>query len=359
MYIFSRKSVPTEFRDIEPNHSVNTSLFNTTHYDEINEEGLKVSLFKIMHSAAVHYQTRFRKIKPARFLNAFLDTISSYAPKSGGNKLYLDDSQSSELQAQSTEVLGVGLSISLVSKLFRINKNRISVIEGSGKRCDFTFEKNNVEYLLESKGRKRKSSIKSAIDDIFQKKQQYPHSRKYGVVSYLPRNQNPVSLVVVDPENEKSNLDRKDLILRLLKYYSREAILAGFWRLSSLLNSRIEALEEGISISEFEDVPLDYQGVAKIGTGYNIMINPLSIETFFNPNKDIGFRHETENKRYFFALDSKLIQILEQQNYSSLLNYPENISLNGIYSIGNNQFSLNTDGSVLACVDNNEIDFKN
>lgn len=355
MNIFSNKIVRTEFRDILPNHRVYTNLFDNNAFQQIQNNGLNVSPLKIIHSASVHYQTRFRSSPSMRFINAFVEIVSSLSNLPNDNNFYLNSEESGEFQAHSTEVLGVGFSVALTSKLFAINKNRIMVIEDSGKRCDLSFEKNNLEYIIESKGRQKRGQIKKAIDYIFEQKNTYPHSRKYGIVSFLPRDRTPISLIVVDPENVEVPINRDDLILRLLKYYSAQSTLAGFWRLSSLLNSRIKQIELGVPISEFEGRSLDYQNIIKMGRGYSISFQDYELETFFNVNDNIGFRYQTERKQYFYALDKQIIQILESQDYSELLNYTYKNSIDTTVSIRDNSFSINNDGTIFAAVNRDEL----
>jgi hypothetical protein len=357
---FSNKTINVEFRDFHPNNLVDVSLFEQPVYQEILNNGLLLSPIKVIHSAAVHYQGRYRNNPTFRFLNAMIEILPSFSSLPEDANFYLNNSESNEFQTQSSEVLGVGLSISLTTKLFGISRNRIAIIEETGKRCDFTFEKNNKEYFIESKGRKNTRSINRAIKDVFEKKILYQNNSKYGVISFLPRNITPISIIMVDPESQEISINRDDLILRLLIYYTRQSLLAGFWRLADLLNQRVKLIQQGVFISEFENRALDYRNIAKLGNSYTISFGNIDIQTFFNADSRIGFRKIIENHQLFYALDRNIIDILENQNYESLLNYRYRDSVEQTLVVNEtNYFSLNNDGSILGIVNRENLPLEN
>jgi hypothetical protein len=137
--LFRKRNIPVAFTDY-PGHLVDTSLFDSSRHASIATSGMSKSPLNIIHSAAVHYQGRFRKWKSMRYLNSFIDIVTSVDEFKDG-KLYLTDHESNEFQTRSSEVIAVGICIELTSELFNINKNRIDIIESTGKRCDFKFVK--------------------------------------------------------------------------------------------------------------------------------------------------------------------------------------------------------------------------
>jgi len=163
MDIFKKRNIPVSFKDY-PGNEVDTSLFVSSKYKNIRKHGISKTPLNIIHSAAIHYQGRFRTSSSLRFLNAFFDVITSIDKYRDG-KLYINDIESNEFQQSSSEVIAVGLCIEFTSEIFNINKNRIDLIEDTKKRCDFRFIKNSLEYLIESKG--RKGSTNQAIKDVF------------------------------------------------------------------------------------------------------------------------------------------------------------------------------------------------
>ena len=84
-------------------------------------------------------------------MNAILELLPSFLSLPEDVNFYLNSEESNEFQTQSSEVLGVGFSVSLITKLFSINRNRIAVLEGTRKRCDLTFIKIPFSILLSQK----------------------------------------------------------------------------------------------------------------------------------------------------------------------------------------------------------------
>lgn len=349
------RHIPVEFRNIPPDHLIDQTPFESSIYNQIHSNGFSISPFKLIHCASIHYQGRFRKSGSLRWLNSFLELKTSLSNENTDG-LYLTDSESNELQTRSSEVLAVGLSVFLAAKLLQINNNKICITEGTGKRCDFSAIRNGIEIIFESKGRKDKNAINSAIKDVFEKKNNYPINFKYGMICHLPRNNEASSMIVVDPENQDYEITRNDMIIRLLIHYTKQAYLTGFWRFADLLNKRTEKLLAGSNISEFENVPLDYQDIYKIGRRYEIHYKDLSLEAFFSASKDHGFYQGIENKICFFSMDKRLIDILEQQRFDDILKYQYTDFTDDIININQrNFFSINKDGSVLSAMEETEI----
>ena len=165
-----------------------------------------------------------------------------------------------------------------------------------------------------------------------------------------------MSICLVDPENNNNEIPRKDAIIRLLIHYTKLSFLAGFWRLSDLLNIRIEKLLAGSNIDEFENVSLDYQNIYKIGRGYEIRYQDISMVTFFPSMRDHGFHQKIDNQVYFLSLDKRLIELLEQQRFKDLMEYKCISEADDIIDINqHNFFSINTDGSVFSSMVEDDI----
>lgn len=350
VHLFRNAKVSVTFQDYPPNNSLDRSLFDQPAYNRILSDGIELSPVKIIHCSAVHYQSRYRNSPSQRFLNAFFEAKQSFHSNSSDRLLRLRNGQSAELRKSSSEVLAVGLCTALSRELFDIPLNRILVIEHAGKRADFVFEKNSRKYILESKGREHLNQVGAAVKDVFLKKAATPAGAKYGFVSHLPRNGDPVSTLVVDPEFTPQDSTREDLIIRLLGYYAKATRLIGFWRLANLLNARIDRLISGAAISDLEGVALDYENVFKIGRGYTISYRDLRIETFFPAQERIGFRDEVDNRIAFFSIDRTLLEILESQDFDRLLEYRFAVQSSSQIETNLGDFSANDDGTVFGVV---------
>lgn len=340
--LFRKRNIPVSFTDF-PEHNVDRTLFDSSRYNQIVQYGLSKSPINIIHAASIHYKGRFRNSKFLRLSNSFLDIVKSIG-EYGDGKLYLKSTENAELQKGSSEVIAVGLCIELTSELFNINKNRINLIEDTKKRCDFRFAKNSREYVIESKG--RKGSTVNARKDIFSKKRHYPnHIPKYGVISSLPRDQNHVTIDLIDPEFEPKYLSRKEEIQGLLSYYAKLSYITGFWRMGDLLSERALALGKEATLEQFEGKELQYDNILKFGNAIEISIGDYHSQVFFPRDGSFGFKQVFDGEIAFFAMEKKLIEILNMQNYSSLaeynMHYAEDINVNNSFvSIGNDGSSL-------------------
>jgi len=316
--LFSQRNIPVNFLDCHGS-TIDRSLFDQAQYRTIRQHGIKLSPINIIHYASVHYIGRFRNNVSMRFINSFIDIVSSIGISSDGG-LYLLSDENNELQARSSEVLAVGICIGLSSKIFSINKNRIGLIDGPGKRCDFYFIKDNQQYYIESKG--RKGSITTAIQDIFLKKANHDqHSPKYGIISQLPRSTERVNVTVVDPEFVPEEMSTNEQIRRLLVHYKKIAYLSGFWRLGELLTERHNAISDGIDYTELNEKALDYQNVLKMGIGIEVNIGGVRSEVFFPRGNRYGFRKQVGDLFSLFLMERELIEILERQDFKRLIEY--------------------------------------
>jgi hypothetical protein len=344
----TNRHIPVEFREILPDHPIDATPFESSIYNNVKLDGISISPLKLIHYASVFYQSRFRKNISMRWLNSFLELKTSLSNGSS-SELYLSDTESNEFQTRSSEVLSVGLSVFLMTTLLKINNNKISTIEGTGKRCDFSAIKNGTEIVFESKGRKNKDAINAAIKDVFSKKINHSTQFKYGIISNLPRNTESASMVVVDPKTQENEYTRDKLIIRLLIHYTKQAYLAGFYRLADLLNIRIQKLLNGSNLSQYEEIPLDYKNIYKIGKAYEISYKDFSLVTFFPSSRELGINQIIDDNVFFLSIDKDLIKLLEQQRFNDILEYQcPAYSDNIIETNQRNYFSINMDGSVLS-----------
>lgn len=327
--------------------AVDVSLFDQVSFEEIIQDGFKISPIGIAHAASVHYAGRFRSGRVLKFVNAFIEIFASVSPCERNLHLAFNDSENSEFQAKSTEVISVGLCVALCEKLFGINKNRISLIEGSGKRCDFEFNKENLRYVVEAKGRKGETA--SAIQDVFSKKSVYdPDIPKYGFINHIPRDGSRTSIKVVDPEYFPRELSRKEQVEGLLLHYAKVAQLSGFMRLSEVLVQRVLRIRNAADLSDFEGRPLDYENIIKIGRPVALAIRGVPFEAFSSPENAASIIELSDGFSVIHAMDREIIGILDRQDYSDLLTYRyindrEDAKKDEPVSIG-------SDGSVFAIV---------
>lgn len=348
--LFTEAKVRVDFVDYPPNNVIDRTLFDATCYSDITSHGLSTRPIKLIHCASVHYQPRYQNSPSQRFLNAFFETKTSFRSNATGSPLVLGNGQSPELKKSASEVLAVGLCLDLSTKLFDIPLNRINVIETSGKRCDFVFDKSGRRYELESKGREHKNQINAAIQDVFNKKANSVSLSKYGFVSHLPRDNSPVTLTIVDPEGEPIIPTPEESIVRLLAYYAKASRLSGFWRLADLLNIQVEVIQSGVSLSNLEGKALDYENIIKLGRGYELRSDSFIMETFFPVDPTIGFRDEDDGRISFVSLDKRLLELLERQNFEAILDYRPSFGTQGIIESNAGNFSVNNDGTVFGIV---------
>ena len=156
--LFKKRTIPVSFFST-PDAPLDISLFDSPEYLKISRQGFSIKGIQILHSASVHYFPKHRDKCYRRYWNSYLDIFHNISDTSYEG-LFLNAGEGAEFQAKSSEVIAVGLCISLACRLLDVKVAQISVIEGSGKRCDFSLIKGGLEYLIESKG--RKGSVASA-----------------------------------------------------------------------------------------------------------------------------------------------------------------------------------------------------
>ena len=337
-WIKSRK-VPVAFKDY-PGYPIDRSLFDQSTYAKILSNGIDVSPLDIILAGSVHYNGRFGDGKKFfKFLNAFIEILMSVAPPDKSGHLFFTDYENSEFQGRSSEVIAVALSVIVTGQLFNVNRNEVGIIEGSGKRCDFYFIKDNLEYFVESKGRKR--SVSSALNDIFSKKSHAPHSSpKYGIITKIPRGCYPTTIEIVDPEFTPMKVSKDDLISRKLSHYSKLMHLIGFSDFSKYLNHNSKLIAtvgyKNITHNKVQEYNIEYDF-----SDDNSFKSRDGKYKFYYFKSIFEKKISTVHDYVVFAIESKLIEILSKNDFESLCEYSFSMRSDG------DEFAFSSDGSAL------------
>lgn len=344
---FQPRQIPVEFRDL-PGHTVDRSLFDSLSYQGVTTRGFfECSPAQLLQAAAVHFQGRYRTSPSLQWLNACHEVLPSLQLGPGQDRyLRLNSSETGEFQTKSTEVIAVGLGLALSRQLFQIRYQDVSTIEGTKKRCDFSFQKNSLGYVLETRGRKRHEQIKPAIDEVFDKKANHSGA-KYGFVSHLPREGQASSVIVVDPPSDARPLEQWDQVARLLRYYSSAARLSGFWRLSDLLNVRANALSETRDLRQLSGRPLEFGNVEKLGYPIEIRSRNYVAEFFVPRMAGTEGLFAYRGMLFVVGLAPELFRLLQAQDFDRLLGFrlPDYSEVQGDIAA-----NVNDDGTVMAAV---------
>lgn len=345
------KKVDVYFAD-----DVDSTYFNQSAYEGIQRNGLWLSDFSLIHYASIHYQSRFKNNIPRR-VRATFDTIEpsvNILLNTGNNRFYFSGTEESELKKQSSEVIGVGFAIAVSHKLFDANLNRINRLDsvGNGKRCDYEIIKENQRLIVESKG--GKYGLNKAKSIITAQKSGHPGVPKYGIISRILRNLEPVSLYIVDPEVTIDATDNNYIIFKILEHYSKVARLAGLYRLSEKINERLERIIYlYMDVYHFNNQAFDFGNVIKMGKSLHVGKGLYEFIAFFAPDQEIGLKHITkEGDLIFFGIDKKIFDIIVNQDFDALLSY----NLLFDYSENGEDISALDNGTFLIKRPKNEID---
>lgn len=314
--LFRKRELPVAFLE-DATHRLDRSLFRGGVESELASNGLQLSPANIILAAAVHYHGRNG---PKKSFKNLLDAWCEVAPSilRGGFSLGLSGHETNEFQAKSSEVIAVGIGLCAAKELFGVSYSDISPIVGSGKRCDFEFTKNYLAYTLETKGRKYSGQIKHAVSDVYKKKENYTGA-KYGFVSHLPRDGSSCSLKVVDPEFEPREVSNLNRVITRLNHYAKAASLSGFWRLSELLVERAKLIDKIGTLEEFNEKPLDFGNVEKLGIGFRLRASSWDSAFFISKADNKALRVEKDTLTLTFGLQENLMEVLERQDYDKLL----------------------------------------
>lgn len=226
--------------------------------ENLLNNGIYIRGIQLFHYASIHYNTRWESY-PLRFLNALLNSAATIQEE--GNNLCLSGKEESELQGDSSEVLGIGLSNVFMCKWYGVNINRVEKIGGAKKRCDYRFGYENQVVVFEAKGRKNSKDIKAALKDCIEKKRNYSADIMYSTICHLPRNGDPVCLYLFDPPINGETIEYNEKYV-LAKHYKKVIEKAGLTLLSSSIEKRIKNFEE---FGEWNNTPLE-SDVLKIGS---------------------------------------------------------------------------------------------
>lgn len=294
------------------------------------DNGMYIRGIQIFHYSSIHYNTRWESY-PLRFLNALLNSAATIQDE--GNNLCLSDKEESELQGDSSEVLGIGLSNIFMCKWYGVNINKVEKIGGAKKRCDYRFGYENQVIIFEAKGRKNSKDIKSALNDCIKKKANYRANFMYSTICHLPRNGDPVRLLLFDPPVNDKAIDYNENYV-IANHYKRVTEKAGLTVLSSSIEKRIKKFEKsGI----WENTPLK-SNVLKIG--YLISIGKNEFWTRRSSDSD----RKSNDINIQYGIDKKVIDLLEKWDLSELskLFYDELV-----IEENDKAFSILSDGSLL------------
>ena len=303
--------------------SVDARPFNQNALQQISKTGLYLTEFALIHCASIQYQSRFSN-SIARRLKYTLDTIEPSIMGNTHGEFLFSDEEESELQKSSSEVIGVGFAVHLIQRLLDVKFGQISriLVNNRRKRCDFEVLKNGTRYILESKG--RKTNINGAKEEIRGQKREYPDCAKYGVVTHIPRNGTPCRMHVTDPDIELPEVSWDYQVIAMLEHYSKVARLAGFYRMSEVLNKRLEEIHdsEGMA-SQFNNKVLDFGDITKVGKVIDIAVSGKSFNCFFYPNLlELGLKwYFQDGPMLVFAMDQAVVELLRDQDFQHLLEY--------------------------------------
>lgn len=276
------------------------------------DNGMELRGIQIFHYAAPHYASRYNR-PVLRYINALVNGGACIGIKDG--YMVLTNTESNELQRQSSEIIAVGLANMMVCKWFDINTKYINPIRKTTKRCDFEFQLNNTTYIYEVKGRKNRSQFNEALHDAILKKANHQADEKLAFICHLPRDRSPLSINVYDPEVDAG--ESYDKTYRLVNHYARMCRLSGLTILAEVLEKRVQTFE---SRKEWTSEPVGYsENVTK-------MINEVTIGN----HKYLTSRHtyelsysETNSSKMvlYFGISDKVVRMLEQWNIEELNSY--------------------------------------
>ncbi len=109
-----------------------------------------------------------------------------------------------------------------------------------------------------------------------------------------------------------------------------------------MLNQRIDAMARGVSIAKFQNISLKYGNVEKLGRGLKFQVSGMEFVAFFARDIESGFRRQIGDWIIFIALEKRILNILERQDYDELIDYRLDIKEEeGVDGSGESYFSIN------------------
>lgn len=288
---------------------------------------MSTSVLSIAHSAAIMEQSesvRYRNYILTRMELMLADDFL----KTGG-KLVLNKRLSNpDHKTKFSEVWGVGCGIETMAKLLGTRPQYTTTISKAGKRMDFFTYKDRKKYIYETKGTSdpiTKVPINSIID-----KKSILKGLSFGTVTRAVRNGKEVTIEVYDPPVKEVEVEDNELILCLLRHYTKACFLSGFNNLAEELNLRVKTIEEDLTtIESFQNKEILF-----------IERETMSKRTILNNE----FVFNDENNKFTFGIEKNLLNALISQNYDNLLNY-EFYKTSGHDE--SDEFSIHEDGTIL------------
>jgi len=308
--------------DVDFDVQVDKSYFNQNAFNYINTNGLALNEISLLHYSSIHYQSKFYN-SPARRFRYTLDTIEPSLVNPSSGQFIFTGNEGPELQKITTEVIGVGFTLSLMHRLLDVklhNFNKIP-ITGRGKRCDFEVIKNGVRFIVESKGRDK--GYNDANSKILAQKLAYHNVVKYGVISKIPRDGTAASLWAIDPEIKYRPADRNYINIAILNHYSKVSRLAGFNRLAESINYRLSRiLRINNAAFEFNNQPLVFENDLNTQHSIKFQVLDTTFSSIFAPGNDFGVKIPVNDKKLLvFGIEKGVMGLLMKQNYDELLQY--------------------------------------
>lgn len=264
---------------------------------------LDTSVLSIAHTAAIMEQS---ESSPDR--NYVLDRMEKMLVGDfliNGNKLILNSRLSNpDHKKQYSEVWGVGCGIEVMAKLLGTKPQYTITISKSGMRMDFFTYKGRKRYIYETKGTSCPLT-KAPVNSINSKKK-VVKGLSFGTVTRAVRNGKEVKVEVYDPPIEVVSIEEHDLILCLLRHYTKLCFLSGFNELAEELNFRAKKIEKDLTvIDEYKNKEIKFEG-------QNMNTIQLLNNEFVSNNEDVKF---------LFGIEENLFQAIKLQDYEELLNY--------------------------------------
>lgn len=318
--------------------------------------GIKVRPIALVHYASVHYL--IRDCGPARrIVRAFDDLAGTMYRNAGTQALHLRASGDHEWTGAVSQVLGVGLATLTMCKALSVKLAEITRITTTGKRCDFRVVSGGFTAVYEARGRSIRSQVRGAAKDLPAKKAAHVATYKYGVISSLPNDGQPVELFVFDPPGDE-NLkppSTEERYLQLARHYRNAAALAGMRTLADAIerrSSEIARTKEWISGPVVLKMPkfrgeISHEGRTFLRDEYGEMadlikqIEPLRLEAPGKPEHRPEWepRHPVSLE---FGLDAAVVEALNKWEFEKLLDIPLKT-----YAQPNKLLHVAEDGSIL------------
>lgn len=331
--LFAECSIPV--RDGDGSCATNGSPHGGT-IRNLVRSGIKVRPIALVHYASVHYL--IRDCGPARrIVRAFDDLAGTMYRDADTQALHLRASGDHEWTGAVSQVLGVGLATLTMCKALPAKLAEITRITSTGKRCDFRVVSGGFTAVYEARGRNIRSQVLGAAKDLDAKKAAHVAHYKYGVISALPNDGQPVELFIFDPPGDE-NLkppSTEERYLQFARHYRSVAALAGMATLADAIkrrSSEIAKTKKWISGPIVEKMPkfrgeIQHEGRTFLrdehGETADLIerIRPLRLEAPGKPERRPEWepRHPVNIE---FGLDAAVVEALNSWEFEKLFDIP-------------------------------------